>query len=330
MPIIVKAPYWHSTVDDIYENVTLGRGIVVYRNTRSVSVRFLGAEKETLINQPFIGVSCGINHALLLSADFKLYSIGSNRHGQCGHDSGDDGAFQERLIASNVCLIAAGPSSSFYTSEDGKLFALGNNDYGQLGVPNVDESFSISSPTAVNFRGNITALSSGYTHTCFISGGVLYGCGFNSHGQLDFLCGRNKEISLFSFPEKSLSFVPVRVSCGTWNTAVVSADGNLYICGQAPRFQVHPQGIPEIIAEHENRKARRATFEKPELGFQRLPFDAVFADVAVGSSIALALLSDLRTIWIIDLAELDVAQKIQQEEFITHFSVCGQYYSFST
>ena len=329
MTIITHAPYWPEMVNKSYDFVSLGRGIMVCRDSESAVVRFLENDRETLRNERFIGVSCGINHAMLISGDLKLYTVGSNLHGQCGIGTEPEICYDLRFVASGIRLAVAGPSSSFFTTEEGKLFAFGDNQYGQLGVSSLSGSRCVSRPIQLNFPGRICSLSSGYTHTCLISDGVLYGCGFNSHGQLDFLCGRNERIECFSASEGAFSFTPRKVSCGTWNTIIVSTEGDLYMTGQAPEFQTRPQSIPEILQEHEQKKAHRARLGSRERGFLRLPFDAKFDDVVVGSSIAIALLSDLRTIWVIDLARIFISQRLPQDEHVKHISVSGRYYSFS-
>ncbi len=330
MTITIKSPHWRDIATEGYFAVSLGMGVIVCVKTDSVNVRFVAGNRGSSLNEPCVQASCGTNHALLVSAKMRLYSIGSNRFGQCASSQEVSEVTEPSCIASGVRMAAAGPASSFFITEVGQLYAFGDNKYGQLGTSTHTETRSVWTPTNVNFTGPISSLSSGYSHTCLVSNGVLYGCGFNSHGQLDFICNRNEMLTQFTPAESLLSRSIRRVSCGVWCTAVVTIEGVMYVCGQAPAFQERPQGIREILSEHQRNRERRSLFEPRIGGFQRVPFDENFADVAVGSSIAIGLSSDRRTIWVIDLSELEVVEKFQPGDVVTHISVNGRYFSFSS
>ena len=73
-------------------------------------------------------VAAGGEHALLLSEDGRLLSLGRSRYGQLGHGVEDDSP-SPRVVAAlqgvRVCAIAAGQRTSIAVSADGTAFGWG-------------------------------------------------------------------------------------------------------------------------------------------------------------------------------------------------------------
>lgn len=303
--------------------------MAIGRNADSIGIHLIYGDNVYHMKGVFTGISCGTNHALLLDESNRLFAVGSNRLGQCGTDSSEEEVCVPSPIACRVELATTGPSSSFYKTDDGLLFAFGENRYSQLGLGTSEGNISIRSPTRVGIRGMISRISSGFTHTCIVSDGKLYGCGFNSHGQLDFVCDRNDRVTTFTGSSEEFPFIIISVSCGLWCTGIVTNSGDLYICGHPPEFQDKPQFVDDLLSENEARSLRRKSWDGRINGMQRLPYNVKFAEFAVGSSIALGLLENRRIVWVIDLVDYKVLETISVAHNINHISINGRHFSFS-
>ncbi len=313
----------------IYSRVSLGKGIAIGQEADSIAIHSIFTDDVPYAKGVFTRISCGTNHALILDASRRLFAVGSNRFGQCGNNSSADQSNAPSLIATGVDLVVAGPSSSFYTTNDGLLFAFGDNKYNQLGIGGSSEHAFIRTPTHVDITLPISSISCGFSHTCIVSGGKLYGSGFNSHGQLDFLCERNDVSPSFRTSANEFPFRIEKVSCGLWCTGILTANGELYICGQPPEFQDKPQSVDDLLAANDERWNRRSLMPARINGMQRLPFDVKFSEFVVGSSIALGLLEDRRTLWVIDLVDYQVLETFCTADPIRHISINDRYFSFS-
>lgn len=329
MTVITRALYWEDRIPKDAEYVILGKGVVVVAKDGGVLIEHLGSPTCCTSSENFSSISCGINHALLVSRDRKLFALGSNRCGQCGQGADVIETFSLVLVARFVRSCTAGPSCSFYISDDEHLYAFGDNRYGQLGFESPTHESCIRMPTRVSFDGSISAISSAVCHTCIISDGVLYGCGFNSHGQLDFRSGKSAQVKSFSPSLRDFPFEVTKVSCGVWCTAIITSSGELYICGNPPSFQDKPESVEEIIHAHKQRVERRSRCGPRVSGMLKFPSTATFHDVALGSGIGLALLSDRKTLWIIALDDFDVTETITVEGEVSSISVCGRHFSYS-
>ncbi|KXS11869.1 RCC1/BLIP-II protein [Gonapodya prolifera JEL478] len=77
----------------------------------------------------------GRNHTVIISNLGKVYAMGDNRYGQCGHPSLKNLSIPTHVSALNVTVVdvACGGDFTVCLSDKGKLFSFGHPEYGQLG-----------------------------------------------------------------------------------------------------------------------------------------------------------------------------------------------------
>lgn len=191
----------------------------------------------------------GLEHALLVSANWEVFTWGSGRHGQLGH-GGLENVLEplvvEALRGMAMGDVAAGSWHSVSISVAGDLYIWGWNESGQLGLPSkklVEDSLheprftqkeivqgkpgspsKIAEKTATTEEGNAERCT-GQKSSSFTE----------SPGLSPKNCAHASEfISIQAFP--ALLDLPqesevLKVSCGTRHTAVVTREGHLYTWG---------------------------------------------------------------------------------------------------
>jgi len=194
------------------------------------------------------------SHTIVIKNDGELYGCGRNSSGQLGlgyttpSDTSPFGILTLTLIpviaGKTPVAVSCGESHTIVLMSDGTLYGCGKNYYGQLGLgagagngnqPTLTEitliketlngqEVSISSKTPV-------AVSCGQNYTVVLmSNGELYGCGYNTYGQLGLDAGAGSQPSLTKMIEIA-GKIPVAVSCGASHTLVLMSDGEIYGCG---------------------------------------------------------------------------------------------------
>lgn len=146
-------------------------------------------------NAPISALTAGEKHTCAIRAG-ALLCWGENGFGQLGLGDRDHRAAPQAVTAwpaaasGAVTAVSAGRS---YTCavRNGALYCWGANEYGQLGLGKAAAAESrfgtpTLEPRAVTLpgRGAVTAIATGWRHTCAVRGGALYCWGDNAEGQL--------------------------------------------------------------------------------------------------------------------------------------------------
>ncbi|CAL9697113.1 unnamed protein product [Knipowitschia caucasica] len=109
----------------------LGLGDTTDRHSPTI-VHYLNSKKSCY-------VSCGLSHTAVLTKDGAVFTFGSGRHGQLGHNSIRD-ELRPRLVAelwgTKVTQVACGRQHTLVMTEAQRLFSFGSGDHGQLGRGN--------------------------------------------------------------------------------------------------------------------------------------------------------------------------------------------------
>lgn len=303
--------YWLGESIDLEgaELIELGFGIICILRNGKPSVYRVGFDSEELDISDVVFASCGVDHLVLLDKHGSVYAYGDNSHGQCGQNH----SHSIRLNISPSELVCSGATCTICVTRDNTLKVFGSNEHSQLGS---DQSLVPWHPNRVQM------ISSGYAHTCVLAGGVLYGTGCNSHGQLSFL---TTEIIQKDFKLWTDSFSVRSVSCGFWTTAIVTDNGELLIVGKVPTFQGEPRPLAEILSDWKARSARK--FEN--IGeWKILSLPEPVSEVKTGSSLALVLSVSRKSLFLIDLWELSIVNSIRVENAIRSFTVSGRNWAF--
>lgn len=196
-------------------------------------------------NSPLMS-SAGEKHTCAIRAGV-LFCWGDNMFGQLGLGDRDDRFAPQAVTkwpAKARGVVTAVSAGRNYTCavRGGALYCWGSNDYGQLGIGNLASGesplgASELEPRAVSVpgRGAITAVATGWRHTCAVRGDALYCWGDNGSGQLGL--GDSAQ-SMFMLPEREPRLVslpgsgPVTaIAAGRAHTCAIR-DGALYCWGE--------------------------------------------------------------------------------------------------
>jgi len=196
-------------------------------------------------------LSCGEEHAALLTNDGLLYTMGNNLNGRLGlKDKNVSNStipcLVETLLDYNIVKVACGWTHTAAVSSDGCVFTWGSNEFGALGHGNTE---NVPLPKKVEFFNNserkVKMVSCGSRHTAFVTtNGELYLCGSGDAGQLGTGMRTTelipKKVSLPSNEKISM------VSCGIFHTFIITENGALWGTGGNSFGQLglgHKKGI---------------------------------------------------------------------------------------
>lgn len=192
-----------------------------------------------------VQIACGLRHSVCLSLTTAVYSWG-----ECGRalghgmrapaplEAGQAPREVRGLRGLGVLHLAAGPDCSLALTRAGELMGWGDNTWGQLGT---GDAVSRPSPTRVDFHSSIRLVhaSIGGHALALTSCGQLYGWGRNHMGQL-CLCKSNGRplIPTLAPPVQlepggpPLALKQVLADCWLARTALLTACGRVFVCGQ--------------------------------------------------------------------------------------------------
>ena len=138
-------------------------------------------------------IAAGAAHSIALTADGRVFTWGSNAHGQLGRNE-TWGVYYNRSsivpvdvtaqFPEEIRRVAAGADFCYALSNASRVYAWGRNDFGQLATGDTEDRLGPTDVTAA-FPEPIADVAAGESHVLALgaSGGV-YVVGSNSHGQL--------------------------------------------------------------------------------------------------------------------------------------------------
>jgi alpha-tubulin suppressor-like RCC1 family protein len=244
------------------------------------------------INVKIMSISSGDTHSCIISSSKELYSFGNGSYGKLGHGSYEDlkrPSKLEAFVNSKVDQVICGSYNTMAITTDERIFAWGKNAHGMLGLPQLMDC-NILLPQQVLFKSteynvSVKEIGLGTMHSLILlSNGSIYSCGNTSNGVLglpnvfdkvalpkkipDFVffvsiladITKGTIYEAYNHPEMTLS-VPksrlansvVQVACSTLNTAFLTNNGELYICGES-----------KLIYPENEKAATNYTFEPDE------------------------------------------------------------------
>uniref|UniRef100_A0A4W5P541 HECT and RLD domain containing E3 ubiquitin protein ligase 3 n=1 Tax=Hucho hucho TaxID=62062 RepID=A0A4W5P541_9TELE len=162
-------------------------------------------------------VACGGRHSLFLLRDGRVYTCGSNRCGQLGHDKpGDSPELVVALDTQKIGVVSCGQAHSMALNEQGQVFAWGAGGGGQLGLGTAEESLCCGIANPLLFS---------------LPDGQLFTWGQNSSGQLGL--GKGEPSTLSPQPLKSLSGIPLaQITAGGDHSFALSLSGAVFGWGK--------------------------------------------------------------------------------------------------
>jgi alpha-tubulin suppressor-like RCC1 family protein len=183
-------------------------------------------------------MAAGLNFALGVSTDQKLYVWGDNRAGQLGIDGVTNIAVPTlltNLAAKTFQKVAAGSSHALALTSDGELWVWGTNSFGQLGSGNTN---STTTPQSIPFPAASLRWTNVFAGADFsfaiASDGTAYAWGRNAQGQLGL--GHTNEVfspALLQLPNgNSLR----QISAGTLHSTALAQSGKIFCWGYNSGF----------------------------------------------------------------------------------------------
>ncbi len=186
-----------------------------------------------------VAVSCGFMHTVAVTDEGEVFTFGRNHKGQLGLGDDRDTA-RPTVIKSikneRIVSVSCGDYHTALVTDSGQLYTFGLGTSGQLGFGGTDSFMAPCLVSPKDSKGrrkfkHIISVDCGECHTAVVTrSGKLYTFGSNIDGQLGL--GHNNKILLPRFV-KGLKGVKIKqVACGSWHTAVVTEDGQLYTFGR--------------------------------------------------------------------------------------------------
>ena len=216
----------------------LGRDTGGNSSIEPVQITLNGFDSSNIIS-----TSCGINHSLFLTSNYKVYSCGHNGQGQLGQGTiGTDVLTPTEIITdgfnqSNIISIAGGGAHSLFLTSNFKVFSCGHNGQGQLGHGTIGTN--VLKPTKIILDGfneydyNVIKVVSGTNHNLFLTSNYkVYSCGQNHVGQLGRDTGGQDSIIPTQIIYNGFSNLNiVDISCGHYHNLFLEDTGRVYGCG---------------------------------------------------------------------------------------------------
>ena len=199
-------------------------------------------------------VACGGSFSAAVTGAGRVYTWGSNKHGQLGYKLAGVGGQQPlpaqvdgALAAVQVMAIACGREHALALSFDGGLYSWGSGKHGQLGHGDHhshQEPRKLAAPEL-----SFSRIATGDQHSAALSrDGKLYTWGHGGWGELGH--GepplRGPELLEELRPKRVEAIADVAcaaLTCGPQQTAVISRLGQVFLCGSVGRHAAEPGSL---------------------------------------------------------------------------------------
>ncbi len=213
-----------------------------------------------------IQISAGMTHSLMLDANGKVYSFGSNVYEALGLPRSVKSVYTATIIPDldDIIAIAAGRWFSLALRSDGRVFGFGLSDKLQLGI-----NKCYITPMLIPDLNDIIQITAGFEHSLALNKqGQIYSFGSNERGQLGLPI---KYISPFDIEIHMPVLIPelnniISIVAGYYHSLALRSDGKVYAFGHNSKYQlglpnISNTGTPIIIPNIPNIKQISAGFE---------------------------------------------------------------------
>jgi alpha-tubulin suppressor-like RCC1 family protein len=195
-----------------------------------------------LYDYDIVSISTGRNHTLALTSNGRVYSFGSNSHGQLGLGDRRDRIepnLIRMLMEEKIIKICASCEYSVAVNDKGEVWSWGSNANLQLGLGKLVKTQERMFPNLVyqNIQFPVKKIACGETHTlCLTRQGQVASWGKNCKGQLglgNFLSRRS------AFHVKDLEHeIITKIKCGATHSVFLTDKGMVYSVGDNQHFQL--------------------------------------------------------------------------------------------
>ena len=216
-------------------------------------------DEETPLEN-IVKISSGLNHALALTKDGKVYGWGLNTSGQLGINSKNNSLYAAPMLDSlgeevidNVIDISAGREFSVILTKNGYVYTTGSNAYGQLGnATNTTYQLLVKMEEVEN----VVQIGAGQYHTVILKGdGTVWTVGYNYYGQLGInsttrgsnAAGQGVNIARQVMNESKDGVLKniIQISTGGWHIAALNKDKEVFTWGYGKDGQIGNNAVIE-------------------------------------------------------------------------------------
>ncbi len=188
---------WVEAAAGLYHSLALGNNGAVYAwglNNAGQLGNGTTTNSETLVRVKLPGgvtatqIACGVDHSLALGSDGNVYAWGDNAYGELGNGTNTNSdvpmkvSFPSGFVPAKIYAYAY---NNYVVGTDGSVYAWGANGQGQFGLGNTANQLT---PVKIPLPSGVTKCLGMYGGYYFAimqgNDGNLYGCGFNTYGQL--------------------------------------------------------------------------------------------------------------------------------------------------
>lgn len=228
LPILCNAEVSY----DVDNKVAIYNDYIYYikNNSDLYKISITSVNNNSALDEQFVASNVksisASEHLGMLKNDGTLWICGKNDCGQIGDGTAEDKKDFVK-VSEDVLSFSCGEMHTAIVKRDGSLLVCGYNSSGQLGTGEQNKKSYILSP--IKIMDNVRFVSCGLVNTCIITNdNNLYICGQNNYGQLG--TGYENIDKNEYTPTMVMSNVKY-ADCNDCLTAVVTIDGELYMCG---------------------------------------------------------------------------------------------------
>ncbi|CAK9005696.1 unnamed protein product [Durusdinium trenchii] len=187
-------------------------------------------------------VALGMEHCLMISTNWELYSWGRNHRGQLGLGTTSDTS-EPTFVAAlpKTVSVACGEDHSAGITPGGEVFTWGNAESGKLGHGSSMIRSAMSFPKQINMEARVRTVRTGQNHTALIGNNgelLTFGAGWfgrlghgDMHNQYTPKLVEHVLTDLSAALKESPRFL--EVTCGSFHTCAVCEDQrHLWVFGR--------------------------------------------------------------------------------------------------
>ncbi|OMJ72303.1 hypothetical protein SteCoe_29298 [Stentor coeruleus] len=215
------------------------RASISYKNTSAPIISLFSPKiLRQLKNLSVRLVSCGYEHAAIVTIDGKVLTWGYGASGCLGHESKKSCSHPtaiNSIFNKNIIYLECGAYHTGAISSSGELWTWGRGDVNQLGLPSEklvkdDIGQCALKPMRVKWLKNVSSISCGEAHTIVLTTeGKIFSFGWNEDNQL----GIENTSNEVKIPKKAL-----KVSAGALFSGCLLENGDILVWGSGEQGQL--------------------------------------------------------------------------------------------